>query len=188
MRKMYPNLDREEGLDTVLEVPIPEKIVESICSNKTLQLQNMHQWLKNQSCTKLSPSPSTPTASSAEFHLVLNVLGSPHPRSSRVRSCNQPPRQGWLHSSTAKYITQQYMAATGGQVALNALKCMYVMGMVRMGASEFRFTEEDSGKIKGNGKVGGFVLWQKNPDLWVQVLVVSGCKISAGSDGKLSWR
>lgn len=80
------------------------------------------------------------------------------------------------------------MAATGGQAALNAVKSMYVMGMVKMGASEFRTTDEESAKIRGNGVVGGLVLWQKNPDLWYQELVVSGCKVSAGSDGKLSWR
>ncbi|KAK9113151.1 hypothetical protein Scep_020670 [Stephania cephalantha] len=190
MRKMYPNFDREEGLDTVLEVPIPEEVVESMGSNKTLQLQNMHQWLKNQSCTKLSPSPTTPTASNAELHLLLNVLGSPliPVQVESDHAISRPVKDGSIEASTAKYITQQYVAATGGQAALNALKSMYVMGMVRMGASEFRSSEEDSGKIKGNGEVGGFVLWQKNPDLWEQELVVSGCKVSAGSDGKLSWR
>ncbi|XWS74876.1 hypothetical protein CRYUN_Cryun01aG0035900 [Craigia yunnanensis] len=36
--------------------------------------------------------------------------------------------------------------------------------------------------------MGGFVLWQKGPDLWSLELVVSGYKISAGSDGKVAWR
>ncbi|WZZ05803.1 hypothetical protein YC2023_091724 [Brassica napus] len=40
---------------------------------------------------------------------------------------------------------------------------------------------------KGNFEVGGFVLWQKNPNLWFLELVVSGFKISAGSDGKVAW-
>uniref|UniRef100_A0A5B7B1P1 DUF620 family protein n=1 Tax=Davidia involucrata TaxID=16924 RepID=A0A5B7B1P1_DAVIN len=30
-------------------------------------------------------------------------------------------------------------------------------------------------------------LWQKNPDLWFLELVVSGCKVSAGSNGKVAW-
>ncbi|KAK9678337.1 hypothetical protein RND81_11G204800 [Saponaria officinalis] len=44
-------------------------------------------------------------------------------------------------------------------------------------------------KIKGmkhDGEVGGFVLWSKKPDLWSLELVVSGTKISAGSDGKVA--
>jgi len=44
------------------------------------------------------------------------------------------------------------------------------------------------GKGGGGGEIGGFVLWQKKPELWCLELVVSGCKISAGSDGKVAWR
>ncbi|XP_075077797.1 uncharacterized protein LOC107782173 isoform X3 [Nicotiana tabacum] len=40
---------------------------------------------------------------------------------------------------------------------------------------------------KRHCEVGAFVLWQKNPDLWVLELVVSGCKISAGSNRKVAW-
>ena len=36
--------------------------------------------------------------------------------------------------------------------------------------------------------MGGFVLRKKRPDLWCLDLVVSGCKISAGIDGKVVWR
>lgn len=44
------------------------------------------------------------------------------------------------------------------------------------------------GKGGAGGEIGGFVLWQKKPELWCLELVVSGCKISAGSDGKVAWR
>ncbi|KAJ6717984.1 hypothetical protein OIU79_006007 [Salix purpurea] len=43
-------------------------------------------------------------------------------------------------------------------------------------------------KNQRHGEMGGFVLWKKRPDLWCLELVVSGCKISAGSDGKVAWR
>lgn len=39
----------------------------------------------------------------------------------------------------------------------------------------------------GMPEIGGFVLWQKNPDLWFLELVVSSFKVGAGSDGKVAW-
>lgn len=80
------------------------------------------------------------------------------------------------------------MAATGGQGALNALKNMYAIGEVRLHGSDMRrHGDDDSMRSGGKAEVGGFVLWQKNPDLWCLELVVSGFKITAGSNGKLSW-
>ncbi|PKI46627.1 hypothetical protein CRG98_032969 [Punica granatum] len=96
----------------------------------------------------------------------------------------------------AKYIVQQYIAASGGETALNAINSMYAMGKVRMTTSEFSSGEEivmnnkskTKGSKHGSGEMGGFVLWQKQPELWCLELVVSGYKISAGSDGKVAWR
>lgn len=89
-------------------------------------------------------------------------------------------------ASSAKYIVQQYIAATGGVGALDSLKSMYAVGQVRMFGSEMR-QGDDSIQPIGTAEVGGFVLWQKNPDLWHFELVVSGFKVSAGSDGKVAW-
>ncbi|KAI3419449.1 uncharacterized protein J3R85_013133, partial [Psidium guajava] len=71
-------------------------------------------------------------------------------------------------------------------------------GKVRMAASEMCSGEEGKAKAAaaatvksmrhGVGEVGGFVLWQKRPEMWCLELVVPGCKISAGSDGKVAWR
>lgn len=96
----------------------------------------------------------------------------------------------------AKYIIQQYIAASGGKTALSSINSMYAVGKVRMTASEFSSGEDivPSSKLKvkgskhGGGEMGGFVLWQKQPELWCLELVVSGYKISAGSDGKVAWR
>lgn len=101
----------------------------------------------------------------------------------------------------AKYIVKQYIAAVGGEKALNSVESMYAMGKVRMATSEFCAGEGAVNlnvKVKnskhggcggvGGGEMGGFVLWQKKPELWCLELVVSGCKISAGSDGKVAWR
>lgn len=97
--------------------------------------------------------------------------------------------------SMAKYIVKQYVAAVGGESALNSVESMYAMGEVRVG-SEFSAGEEcvsskKMGKVKKvqmKGELGGFVVWQKKPELWCLELVVSGYKISAGSDGKVAWR
>lgn len=93
---------------------------------------------------------------------------------------------GVQEASSAKYIVQQYIGAIGGMVAMDSLKSMYAVGQVRMFGSEMRQGGENI-KPKGKAEVGGFVLWQKNPDLWHFELIVSGFKVSAGSDGKVAW-
>lgn len=90
-------------------------------------------------------------------------------------------------ASTAKYIVAQYIAATGGQPALNAVHSMCVTGEVKISASEFHQGDK-SKNVKCTDEAGGFVLWQKDPDLWILELVISGCKIISGSNGKISWR
>ena len=95
---------------------------------------------------------------------------------------------GYFHeASTAKYIVQQYIAATGGQAALSSVNSMCAIGEVKISASEF-YQSDLRVKVGTTEEMGGFVLWQKNPDLWWLELVVSGCKVISGSNGKLSWR
>lgn len=88
----------------------------------------------------------------------------------------------------AKYIVQQYIAAAGGKAALSMITSMCAMGKVRMAASELGNNGGKKGMKYVGGEMGGFVLWQKKPDLWCLELVVSGCKLSAGSDGRVAWR
>lgn len=68
-------------------------------------------------------------------------------------------------ASTAKYIIQQYIAATGGQAALQGVQSMYAVGKVRMCASEFHLGDQNvtAAGQGGRAEVGGFVLWQKTP-------------------------
>ncbi|KAE9465247.1 hypothetical protein C3L33_02845, partial [Rhododendron williamsianum] len=173
MRTLWPNLDRQDGLETVLEVPIPEEMfASSNNSNKNRSWQNMKSWVKPS--TDKSPPPSIFGGNRiAEIQLLLGVVGAPLiplPISS-AHSLSGNVKDHAIEASTAKYIVQQYIAATGGEKALNSIDSMYAMGKVKMAASEFIA-----------GRVGGFVLWQKRPELWCLELVVSGFKISAGSD------
>lgn len=102
MRKLCPNFDREDGLDTVLEVPIPEEMFTSMGSNAVLRWQNLRSLMKAQSSSsstvnyynKSSSSSSGSYASSSsssesppqqhlssgsrnEFLALLKLVGSP---------------------------------------------------------------------------------------------------------------
>jgi hypothetical protein len=73
MRKLCPNFDREDGLETVLEVPIPE---EMFTSNKhgNRSWQNMKAWMRphsERSMTTLFGGKNT------EIQLLLGVVGAP---------------------------------------------------------------------------------------------------------------
>ncbi|XXG45582.1 hypothetical protein AAC387_Pa02g0630 [Persea americana] len=188
MRKLCPNYDKEDGLETVLEVPIPEEMFSNMRPGCGGRWQNMCTWVKSQANDDKS-SPAAIAARNAELHLLLNVVGSPLiPLPLHTdHAFNRPIKDSSIEASTAKYIVHQYIAATGGQVALSSVNSYYAIGKVRMSASEFQGGDE-SVHLKGNGDIGGFVLWQKNPDLWSLELVVSGCKVSAGSNGKVAWR
>ncbi|GAB4831882.1 hypothetical protein Ancab_005897 [Ancistrocladus abbreviatus] len=203
MRTLCPNLDKEDALQTVLEVPIPEEMFPSSKS----KWSNMKSWMKP--THGRSPAASFPFADrNSQIQLLLGVIGAiPLPITSDHR-INPSIKDSPIEASMAKYIVHQYIAAMGGEHALNSIDSMYAMGKVRMMASEFSSGEglvtgqnnssgnnnwknEKVAKVKGmrhGGEVGGFVLWQKQPELWCLELVVSGYKISAGSDGKVAWR
>ncbi|KAL0382078.1 UNVERIFIED_CONTAM: hypothetical protein Scaly_0495100 [Sesamum calycinum] len=183
MRTLCPNLDREDALETVLEVPIPE---EMFASNKHKSWQNMKSWM-------MRPQVDRPTSvfggRAAEIQFLLGVVGAPLiPLPIRCdRTVNDNIKDHPIESSMAKYIVQQYIAAAGGEHALNSIDSMYAVGKVKMAASEFvagddliSLTNSKVTKMKnmkhGPGEIGGFVLWQKSPDLWSLSLMVQGIK------------
>lgn len=205
MRKLCPNLDREDGLDTVLEVPIPEEMFvgggggRSSSKHFGTRCTNMMAWMRAQVDHR---SASSMLGRNAELQLMLGVVGAPLvpiPMPPHHSILGNGIKEDPIETSMAKYIVQQYVAAAGGEKALNGISSMYAMGKVRMTAIELRpgsvGNSSGGGKksVKGvgggcGGEMGGFVLWQKRPDLWCLELVVSGCKISAGSNGKIAWR
>ncbi|KAL7108755.1 hypothetical protein ACP275_06G133700 [Erythranthe tilingii] len=198
MRTLCPNLDREDALETVLEVPVPE---EMISSNKHNSWQTIRSWMLRPPLDAAAVS-SVLGGRAAEIQFLLGVIAAPliplpircdrTTVGDNIKSCP-------IESSMARYIVQQYVAAAGGEHVLNSINSMYAVGKVKMAASEFLSGDDLSlannskaGKLKnmknGRGEIGGFVLWQKRPDLWSLELMVSGYKISAGSDGKVAWR
>ncbi|KAK1421308.1 hypothetical protein QVD17_23540 [Tagetes erecta] len=207
MRTLCPNLDNEDALETVLEVPVPEESFDDIKINNHNMItswQTMKNWMKPHS-TDQNRQFSDFGSRNAEIQLLLGVVGAPLVPLPVISSAHhaiiKPDiKDHPIESSMAKYIVQQYIAASGGEKALNLVDSMYAMGKVKMVASEFNSGDEmtmncgvgkalkaKSVKTSG-GEMGGFVLWQKRPDQWSLELVVSGCKITAGSDGKVAWR
>lgn len=75
MRKLCPNFDRENGLETVLEVPIPEEMFTSMGSNVALRWQNMATWMKAQTSDKWA-SPII-AGRYNELTFLLYIVGSP---------------------------------------------------------------------------------------------------------------
>lgn len=90
-------------------------------------------------------------------------------------------------ASRAKYIVQQYIAATGGFAAMNTVNSMYVVGEVNMVQGEIQGDDQDKQRGRNGFESGAYMLWQKNPNMWFMELVVSGCRVSAGSDGTVTW-
>lgn len=80
MRKLCPNFDREYGLDTVLEVPIPE---EMFSSNNTkthaISWQAMKSWVKSNhdKSSHVTSTTSVFGGRNAEIQLLLGVVGAP---------------------------------------------------------------------------------------------------------------
>uniref|UniRef100_A0A0D9VVJ2 Lipase-like protein n=1 Tax=Leersia perrieri TaxID=77586 RepID=A0A0D9VVJ2_9ORYZ len=122
----------------------------------------------------LAPVPS----SAAEALPLLSVKGTP------------------IESSSAQYILQQYVAASGGAKLLRSARNAYAMGKVRMVASEFETATRVVKNRGGNAgaaaasavEQGGFVLWRMAPDMWYVELAVGGSKVHAGCNGRLVWR
>lgn len=74
MRKLCPNFDKEDGLETVLEVPIPEEMFTNMGSNAAARWHNMRAWMKARGADK---SLHLLAGSSNEFMLLLKLIGSP---------------------------------------------------------------------------------------------------------------
>ncbi|KAF3779237.1 hypothetical protein EJ110_NYTH41794 [Nymphaea thermarum] len=80
MRKLLPNLDREGGFDTVLEVPVPEEIFNPMDgSTKSNSRSNVKTWMKCSQVSAVRPATPLPGAGgggNSELPLLLNVVGA----------------------------------------------------------------------------------------------------------------
>lgn len=69
MRTLCPNFDNEDGLETVLEVPMPEEAFASMGSNALLRWQNIRSKMRAQLAGK--------QASDDLFMMLLKIVSSP---------------------------------------------------------------------------------------------------------------
>lgn len=81
MKKLCPNLDRADGLDTVLEVPVPDEA--SAFASHSRSTENiprlswgnlMKGWMRSH--RDRSTAPSSVLGRAAELHLILGVVGA----------------------------------------------------------------------------------------------------------------
>uniref|UniRef100_A0A0E0L078 Uncharacterized protein n=1 Tax=Oryza punctata TaxID=4537 RepID=A0A0E0L078_ORYPU len=193
MRKVCPNLDREDGLDTVLEVPVPELHREAPRRRGRRGGGTVKSWVRARMEHGRRRDGTAP--SRAEVQLMLGVVGAPLvPQAVEARKAMVAGRgvgeEEPLEASKARYIVEQYVAAAGGEAALGAATSMYAMGKVRMRTTTSKGNKDKVMGVATGGEVaGGFVVWQKKPELWcVEMVVTGGVKMSAGSDGKVAWR
>jgi hypothetical protein len=75
MRKLCPNYDREDGLDTVLEVPVPEEMFSNKHNNRSWQ--NMKSWMKPTGEKSQQAMTTVFGSRNAEIQLLLGVVGAP---------------------------------------------------------------------------------------------------------------
>ncbi|KAJ4770817.1 DUF620 family protein (DUF620) [Rhynchospora pubera] len=151
------------------------------------------RWVKGQ----LSRSQAVPNGAigprRSDLRLLLGVMGAPL---APVHVCAAEPlphlsvKDTPIETSSAQYILQQYIAASGGQKLLSSIKNSYTMGKVKMVATEF----ETANKVIKNrhpaksSVAGRFVLWQMAPEMWYIELALGGSKVHAGCNGRLVWR
>ncbi|KQK06958.1 uncharacterized protein LOC100824900 [Brachypodium distachyon] len=194
MRKLCPNLDREDGLDTVLEVPLPELQDTAATAFSGVRRRRrsgtVKAWMRSHAADQQHRRREP---SRADVQIMLGVMGAPlvpQPVEARkAMAAGHDIKEEPLEVSKARYVMEQYVAAAGGEAALGAATSMYAMGNVRMSTTTSSNKGGRAAK-KSVGEVsGGFVVWQKKPELWcVEMVVSGGTKLSAGSDGKVAWR
>lgn len=80
-------------------------------------------------------------------------------------------------ASSAKYIVQQYIVATGGRRRCRACRACTRWESANC-ASEFHLGDQTVTAAQGHAEVGGFVLWQKCPEVWYFELIMAGHKMS----------
>lgn len=150
-------------------------------------------WMKGQLCMAPVSASADAACRNSDLRLLLSVMGAPL-APVHVSVAEPLPhlciKDTPIETSSANYILQQYVAASGGQKLQNSIRNAYAMGKVKMAACE---TETATKVVKNRNsskapESGGFVLWQMNPDMWYVELALGDSKVHAGCNGKLVWR
>ncbi|KVH91186.1 Protein of unknown function DUF620 [Cynara cardunculus var. scolymus] len=192
MRRLCSTNDDEKGLETLLEISMPENVFTNTGMNAAKRWQQMRnlsmthharltKWLTALSTT----SDGGDGPKDKQFMYLLKIASSSFiPFQVQLdRTLEMPVKDGSIEASMAKYIVRHYIAATGGHTALNSVNSMSTVCQVNMTQSQILGDGQESPTTRHISDSGAFVLCQKNPNLWYLELVVSDSTVSAGSDG-----
>eukprot|EP00252_Welwitschia_mirabilis_P006668 TRINITY_DN17557_c0_g1_i2.p1 TRINITY_DN17557_c0_g1~~TRINITY_DN17557_c0_g1_i2.p1 ORF type:complete len:407 (-),score=19.79 TRINITY_DN17557_c0_g1_i2:41-1261(-) len=175
-------------LETVVEGPAHDSIADSDSEDEGWS------WNSVLACPFIALSNTRFFSTEASRRLLLGVLGCPlapvtipavDDLSFPVRiSIGDTP----IEASSARYIVQQYVAATGCAKVHSLIKNSFTMGKIKMSAMEYETPSKTTKNLSRYAETGCFVLWQFMPDMWSMELAVGCNKVSAGSDGQVVWR
>ncbi|GAB4839308.1 hypothetical protein Ancab_028835 [Ancistrocladus abbreviatus] len=148
-------------------------------------------WMKRN--PSILGSSSSSACKRSDLRLLLGVLGAPLAPVHVIATEPLPQlsiKDTPIETSSAQYILQQYLAASGGLKIQNSVHNAYAMGKLKMLASDIETPDKviKNRSSSRSPESGGFVLWQMNPDMWYVELALGGSKVHAGSNGKLVWR
>ncbi|KAL9994256.1 hypothetical protein Hdeb2414_s0015g00440701 [Helianthus debilis subsp. tardiflorus] len=182
-----------EALSPLREGPDPNDPVVEVVGDSS-KVERLGHWMMGRVRAPVSGSGSgLSPGQRSDLRLLLGVLGAPL---APVHVSNLEPfphlsiKDTPIETSSAQYILQQYLAASGGQKLQNSIHNAYAMGKVKMLA----FDIETATKVIKNrnssktAESGSFVLWQMNPDMWYVELALGASKVHAGCNGRLVWR
>ncbi|WOL07790.1 hypothetical protein Cni_G16539 [Canna indica] len=183
-----PVVPRSGSLAPLMEGP---DTGEAVLDEAARKERGWGQWVKDQ--FSRAPSVSAVSCRRSDLRLLLGVMGAPL---GPVHVCSTEPlphlslKDTPIETSSAQYILQQYIAASGGFRSLSSIRNTYAMGKVRMTATQFETATRVIRNRNSSQDVesGGFVLWKMAPEMWYIELAVGGSKIHAGCSGKLVWR
>lgn len=182
-------------LAPLMEEPTAQPYDDDDSAKKYSSWGALRDWLRNRSVANtvwlMYSNGRSSTGSCPDIRLLLGVLGCPL---GPIGVANDPLphlsiKDVPIETSSAQYIVQQYMAATGCLKFQNSIKSSYMVGRVKMISTESDIPTKAcrNHSVKAS-ETGCFVLWQMMPDMWSVELVLGGSKVQAGSNGKIVWR
>ncbi|ONK64824.1 uncharacterized protein A4U43_C07F30350 [Asparagus officinalis] len=170
-----PPVPRFGNLAPLMEGPDPGEVGDGGNPRRELELRS---WLDR-------------VTAASEPRLLLGVMGAPlapvhvsYGEPLPYLSIKDTP----IETSSAQYILQQYIAASGGLKFQSSIRNSYAMGKVKMIASDFETATKVMKNASKTTESGRFVLWKMAPEMWYVELAVGGSKFHAGCNGKLVWR
>ncbi|KAK4783009.1 hypothetical protein SAY86_007383 [Trapa natans] len=160
----------------------PIDVEEDNTKNRSKKGWPWRNWLKSR---MISMSSFTMFTKKSNLRVLLSVLGCPlFPVPALQKSSINEV------SSSAQYILQHFVAATGCRKLDGRVKNTFTTGKIVMAVVDDGGSSGSSagGAPSAGQQKGCFVMWQMSPNKWLIELAVGGEKVVAGCDGRVAWR